>query len=151
MQSTAKQFNANLTLTFDEFKDKTLEIAKKKLGSKSNYLETDDLTLGYNWGPAKDSLKTPPATGLEDEEDYEGTPFRCWHSSRVYIERLGFIVTARTSSLRGFHRYPGFIATRTSLLRGLHRYADFIVIRTSLLRRLNSNANTVPFTCKSRS
>ena len=75
MQGTAKQFNANLTVTFDEFRDKMLEIAKKKLGSKASNLETDDLTLGYNWGPAKDPLKTPPATGLEDEEDYEGTSF----------------------------------------------------------------------------
>ena len=48
MQDTAKQFNVNFTLTFDEFKDKMLKIAKKKLDNKSNYLETNDLTLNYN-------------------------------------------------------------------------------------------------------
>jgi len=125
MQGTAKQFNANLTLTFDEFKDKMLEIAQKKLGSKASNLETDDLTLGYNWGPAKDSLKTPPATGLEDEEDYEGTPFQCWHSSRVFIELLNLIVADSC-------------VTRSSSLQRLIHYADFVVMRTSFVIRTSS-------------
>lgn len=53
MQGTAKQFNADLTVTFVKFRDKMLEIAIKKFGSKASNLKTDDLALGYNWGSAK--------------------------------------------------------------------------------------------------
>ena len=45
---------------------------KKKIGNQANMLVVEDLILAYNWGPAKDPAKTPPLTGLEDEEDYAG-------------------------------------------------------------------------------
>jgi hypothetical protein len=75
MQGTAKQFNANLSLSLHEFQEKMLEIAKKKFDVKGCNLDVDALAIGYNWGSVKDPLKCPPATGLEDEEDYEGIIF----------------------------------------------------------------------------
>ena len=46
-----------------------LEIAKKKIGNPANMLVVKDFILAYNCGPAKDLVKTPSFTGLEDEED----------------------------------------------------------------------------------
>ena len=63
MQGLSKQFNANLTLTFDEFNDKLLNITKRKLGNKASMLVMEDLTIAYNWGPVKEPVKTPPLTG----------------------------------------------------------------------------------------
>ena len=60
-----------LTLTFDEFNDKLLNITKRKLGNKASMVVIEDLTIAYNWGLAKEPVKTPPLIGLEDEEDFE--------------------------------------------------------------------------------
>ena len=72
MQGLSKQFNANLTLTFDEFNDKLLNITKRKLSNKASMLVMEDLTIAYNWGP----VKTPSLTGLEDEEDFESIYYK---------------------------------------------------------------------------
>ena len=45
MQGPSKQFNANLTLTFDEFNDKLLNITKRTLGNKVSMLVIEDLTI----------------------------------------------------------------------------------------------------------
>ena len=59
MQGPSKQFNANLTLTFDEFNDKLLNITKRKLSNKASMLVMEDLTIAYNWGPCKGACEDP--------------------------------------------------------------------------------------------
>ena len=44
MQGPAKQFNADLTLSFHIFTKKMLEITKKKIGNQANMLVVEDLT-----------------------------------------------------------------------------------------------------------
>ena len=65
MQGPAKQFNADLTLSFHVFTKKMLEIAKKKIGNQANMLVVEDLILAYNWGPAKDPAKRPLLLALK--------------------------------------------------------------------------------------
>ena len=44
---------------------------KRKLGNKVSMLVIEDFIIAYNWGPAKEPVKIPPLTSLENEEDFE--------------------------------------------------------------------------------